>query len=202
MIKMTVQEAVEKRYSTRNYDPNKKIGKEDLNLILSAGLKAPNGLGFEGWLFYVLNGNKANLRLACKDQEHIETSSHVIALVNFKAEYVAKNPHIIIDKLISNGLIGEKLELYKSRIPFVTTQYYREQLMFACSQMILQATALNIGSVAVGGFDKNEVAKLINLDTDNFEVGQLLSLGYNLDKTPKVRNNRKFEDVVKEITFK
>lgn len=198
---MTVEEAINKRYSTRNYIPNKKISEEDLNKILMAGIKAPNGFGVEPWLFYALDGDKSDLCKACMEQEHIATSSHVIIFACVRGEYIQKNPDILINKLRSNGLSEETIEARCGVFSKLDTQYYKEQVMFACSQMILQATELGIGSVPVGGLIPSEVAKIINIDTDKYQVALGLSLGYNADTVPKVRTNRPFEEVVIKMTL-
>ena len=199
---MTVQEAIEKRYSSRHLDDTKKISDKDIDLILSAGIKAPSGFGTEPWKFFVINGDLTKMQPVCWNQAHVGKSSHFIAFAQLNQSYVTENPEILTDKLKSNGFddetVGRAMEYLKAGSG---DQYYREQIMFACSQMVLQATELGIGSVIMGGFDPDGVAKLINLDTKKYKIALTLSLGYSTDVEPRKRKNRDFNEVVSKITI-
>jgi len=47
MNELKVSEAINNRVSTRQMDPKKKIPKIEMDQIIDAGLKAPNGFGVE-----------------------------------------------------------------------------------------------------------------------------------------------------------
>lgn len=193
---MTVKEAINTRYSTRNYCENQEISQEKMDLILDAGRFAPNGLSVEPWKFYLIQGDMQKLQAACYGQEHVGAAGFAIALVNYKQEMIDKNPNILIDKFKNSGFSDEKINAYMQMLSQKGTQYYREQLMFAAGQMCLQATELEIGSVIMGGFEKDKVANLINLDQENYEVGLVISFGLNADLEPKQRIRRPREEVV------
>jgi nitroreductase len=198
---MNVKEAINARFSQRYYDTTKKINEDDLKTILTAGIKAPNGFGLEAWKFLAIDGDKSSLKPLCWNQQFIEDCSHVIALLNYKQEFIDANPSVAHDKILANGFSKDDLEKYKPMLSSLGTQYYREQIMFAASQMVLQATSIGIGSVVVGGFLPDEVAKLLKVDTTKFEVGLLIAVGYSLNNEPKVRVNRPYEEVVQKITL-
>lgn len=90
---------------------------------------------------------------------------------------------------------------YIDTISFKGTQYYREQLMFAASQMVLQATELGIGSVVVGGYSPADIASVLGIDTEKYEVGLLISFGYPKPGEVKPRVIRDYDDVVTHITL-
>lgn len=196
---MTVKQAVDSRRSTRYYDLDKKVSKEDMDIILDAGRKAPNGLALEAWKFIVLTGDFSKIAEATYGQPHIQDASHVVALVNYKHEYIMSNPEVITDLLVSKGFTQDKAENYLTILDARGTQYYREQTMFAASQMSLQAAGLEIGSVIVGGFDALAMAKAIGLDTDKFEVALVVDFGYPKQMETKARVLRNREDVVEYI---
>ncbi len=79
------------------------------------------------------------------------------------------------------------------------TQYYREQLMFAASQMCLQATEHGIGSVVVGGYDKDMMANILGIDQRYYEVGLLVDFGIPQTNQLKVRNRRAISEVVTTV---
>ncbi len=197
--KMTVREAVEVRRSTRYYQENKTISQEDLDIIIEAGRKAPNGLALEAWKFVVLSGDMSKIEAATYGQPHVQAADKVIALINYKHEYVKANPEVITDNLVSKGLNSEQANRYLQQLGSRGTQYYREQLMFAGSQMVLQAAGLGIGSVVIGGFNPEAFAQVISLDTDKYEVGLVIDFGYAVESEVKARKIRDKEEVVSYI---
>jgi nitroreductase len=198
---MNVADSINLRFSQRYYDTTKKINEDDLKTILSAGIKAPNGYGEEPWKFLAIDGDKANLKEACFGQQFIEDCSHVVALLNFKQDYLVSNPSFIHDKLIKNGFSDEDIIEDTAVILDAGKPYQRCQIMFAASQMVLQATSIGIGSVVVGGFLADEASKILKIDTTKFEVALLIAFGYSLNNEPKVRVNRPYEEVVQKITL-
>ena len=79
--------------------------------------------------------------------------------------------------------------------------YQRKQIMIAASQMILQTTALGIGSIVISEFLADEVAKIIKIDTTKFQVCLLVAFGYSTDNFPKSRFNRPYDEIVELITL-
>lgn len=198
---MTVKQAVETRRSTRYYQTDKKISKEDIKIIIDAGRKAPNGFALEAWKFIVLSGDFSKIAAATYGQPHIQDASHVVALINYKHEYVKQSPQVITDLLVSKGLTPEKADAYLETLESRgnATQYYREQTFFAASQMVLQAAGLGIGSVVVGGFNPQAMAEAIGLDADKYEVSLVVDFGYAVETEVKPRTLRDIEDVVSYI---
>lgn len=193
---MTVQEAINKRYSTRYYMKNEIIDKEIINKIVEAGYLAPNGFGCEPWKFIVVENNLEKLSESVYGQKHVTDASFVVILLNLKMEYVIENPNILTDKWEKMEVSKEKQVAYLDKLKGVGTQYFREQLMFAAANMTIQASALNVGSVVVGGFDKNKVEDVINIDKDKYEVGLIVDFGISTDLKPKVRVKRDKDEVI------
>lgn len=196
---MTVKQAVDARRSTRYYDTARQISSEDMSVILDAGRKAPNGLALEPWKFIVLSGDMSKLTNATYNQEHVLSADKVVVFVNYKQEYIDSKPEIITDLLVRKGLGQDKANKYLAGLASKGTQYCREQLMFAASQMVLQAAGLGIGSVVIGGFDPQQVATLIDLDTTKYEVGLLVDFGYAIEGEVKPRIIRDIDEVVSYI---
>ncbi len=198
---MTVKEAINTRYSTRNYVPNAEIADEVKDIILDAGYKAPNGLAIEPWKFLLIEGKKEDVASACYGQKHVSDSSFMVALLNYKHEYVVEHPEVFTVKLEKSGLREDQISMYLGMLESRGTQYYREQLMFASAQMALQATELEVGSVVIGGFDAVKMAEVLNVDTEKFEVGLMMSFGKNADTEMKNRIRRDRSEVIEKITL-
>lgn len=193
---MNVQEAIEKRYSCRYYIPNRSLKDEDLALILNAGMRAPSGLGLEPWKFVVLTGDMSKLLEATNGQAHVQDASAVIALVNYKNELIEDDPSAFTSKFERSGFDLEKQQRYVDYAKIKGTQYYREQLMFAASQMTLQATELGLGTVVIGGFLPDKMGEILELNPRHYEVGLMLSIGYPAKEEVPQRLNRPIDEVV------
>lgn len=104
---MTVKEAIEKRRSTRYYDTEQKISEVDIETIIEAGRRAPNGFGLEPWKFLVLSGDMSKIKDSTYGQEHIQDASHVVALVNYKQNLVDQKPEVF-KKLLAKKVLLKK----------------------------------------------------------------------------------------------
>lgn len=200
---MTVRQAINERYSTRNLDSSKKISEKDLDLILEAGIFAPNGLGLEAWKFIAVDGNKEKLTEAAYGQKHVGDSSHVVALLSYKDKYLRENPTVLETRFNQMNITKDKQKFYETKLFGMNniTDYIIPQVHIAAGYMSLQAKELNIGSVIVGGFDPEAVAKVLNIDNEKFEVTLLLSLGYNKDTEAKARQHREKKELIEKITL-
>ncbi len=196
---MNVKTAINKRFSTRDYQAEQNIEQAIIDDIIDAGRFAPNGLGCEPWKFFVIKGDLTKLATATNNQPHIQSAGFVVALVNYKQELIEANPEVFVDKWQANGFDEERINLYLTYTRQLGTQYYREQLMFAASQMCLQATEHGIGSVIVGGYDKEEMANILGIDQRYYEVGLLVDFGIPKTDQLKVRNRRAITDVVTTV---
>lgn len=200
---MSVQEIIKKRYSSRSMDSTKKISETDIDLILDAGVRAPNGYGTEAWKFLSVSGNKEKLMEASYGQKHVGDSSHVIVLLAYKDEYLRENKDIIMNRYKDMKFSEDMLKYYEKHIFNLSdlTKYIEQQNHIAAGYMALQATELGIGSVIVGGMDKKAVASCLDIDTNMFEVSLIVSLGYSLDEA-KVRIHRTDAEVIEKIVLK
>ena len=100
---MNVKETVNQRFSARDLDGTKKISENDINTILEAGIKAPNGYGMEAWKFVVLSGDMEKVKNACFGQPWMGNASHAIVLFGATEESIKANPNILIEKFKANG---------------------------------------------------------------------------------------------------
>lgn len=193
---MNVQEAIEKRYSTRYYEKNVKIEQEKIELIVNAGYLAPNGLGAEPWKFVIVENNLDKLSIAVNHQAHVTDASFIVALLHLKQDYVNKHPEILFDKWDLSGIDKARQEMYFELLKVKGDQYYREQLMFAAANMTIQASALDIGSVVVGGFDAQKTAEILNVDTEKYQLGLIVDFGISSDQEMKTRVRRNKDEVI------
>ena len=192
---MTVQQAIEKRFSMRNFNTNKKVSRQDIEMILRAGQKAPNGLGFEAWKFYVVENNLDIFASKCNNQQHVSDCAFSIVLAAPSSEEILRDNTILVDKVVDNGLSKETAIKYVEYLSSTNIgQYLREQTFFAASQMVMQATGLEIGSVVIGGFDSVGVKDFINCEK-GYDISLVVCFGYGYE-TLKERYNKPLDEIV------
>lgn len=201
---MTVKETINKRYSTRYLNTEKKISDDDIETIIDAGRKAPSGFGTEPWIFIIIDGDTSKLSEAMRNQPVVATASHMIAIVTYKKELIDAQPEVLSEKFKAAGYpqaqIDRTMHMITNFLPDQTA-YYREQGMIAATQMVLQATELGIGSLMMGGYNPDAVAEVLGVDTSKYQVALMLALGYSTDTTAKQRVLRPYETVVKKQTL-
>lgn len=205
------------RYACKEFDKNKKIKDEDLNLILESGRLSPSSIGIEPWKFLVVSNEdlKNNLAaVASGGKKQIPSCSHLIIILNRTAkdlkadsEYLIKLfnedkrlPKEVADNLL-NAIKNVNVNRYKNSESEMN-HYSREQTYLALGTMITTSALVGVDSCPIGGYDSEAVTKILSdrnlLDVNHFNVSCMLALGYRNDNpTPKTRRN--FNDVVEFI---
>ncbi len=193
------------RHACKEFDPNKKISPEDLEVIIEGGRLAPSSIGIEPWHFVVIENKelKDELSKVCfGGKVQIPTCSHFIIYLTrtpkeIKSDseyinYLLKDVQHIPDDYVSNmksfmksaeDIIGNDENMQS---------YANEQTYIALSSMMLSAAMLNIDSCTIGGIDRNAVEKILIdrnlLDIEKFRVTVGCAFGYRAhDAKPKLR---------------
>ena len=155
------------RRSVRSFT-DKKVSKEDIELLIKAGLSAPSGMNLQTWKFTgVLNSNK------------IKELADVVGKAWNREGYNFYDPTALI--IISN----EK-----------DSRFGREDDAAALQNIFLAAHSIGIGSVWINQLnnensDKEEIRKVLNtLDIpENHTIYGIAALGYQADE-PKGMVNK------------
>jgi nitroreductase len=173
------------RYSPRAFNPNKQISNEDLLKILKAGQWAQSSFNNQPWRFFVAS-KSINPNLF----EEIYNT-----FIDFNKLW-AKNASVYI--------VLTCLKEYEHNSNPNNTSLF--ELGLATQNMVLQALSLNIHSHIIGGFDKEQLSKILNLN-DKIECVAVLILGYldSIDILPeeikkaeieKIRTRKNLEEIV------
>lgn len=195
--------AINFRHACRTFDINKKISENDLNYILEAGRMSPSSIGLEQWKFLVIkNSNYKNELLGAvkRNINQIETCSELIVLLYHKdlrgdSEYIKK-------QWKKNFNTTEVQEYYKvslnSKSNSELESWSKSQCYIALANMMTAAAYIGIDSCPMEGFLKDEVEKILKIDTSKFGVALLLPLGYRV-KEPIAHKRSNFFDIVEFI---
>jgi nitroreductase len=198
-MEKTFEEAMEFRHACKVFDDTKKISDEDMNYILEAGRKSPSSFGMEPWKFLVITNEelKAKIRPFCWDQIQITSCSHLV-IVLAAIDSVKVESGLVRTKLGRKGFPDDKLEfyvgIYGSHLKDVLSSddniysWTARQTYIALGNMMTAAAIKGIDSCPVEGFEKENVEKVLGLDTTKFQVSCVLPFGYRLnEQSPQVR---------------
>jgi nitroreductase len=186
-------EAMEFRHACKIFDETKKVSDEDMNYILEVGRKSPSSFGMEPWKFLVITNEelKAKLRPFCWDQVQITSCSHLV-IVLAAIDAVRPESGLVSKKLGRKGFPAEKLEfymgIYASHLKDTLNSdeniysWTARQSYIALGNMMTAAAIKGIDSCPVEGFEKENVEKVLELDTSTFQVACVLPFGYRLNE--------------------
>ncbi len=197
------------RHACKIFDKTKKIADKDMHYILEVGRKSPSSFGMEAWKFLVITNNelKEKLKPFCWNQPQITTCSHlVIILAGIEALKVESG--IVRSQLMRRNLPEEKLnsfiELYASHLSDTLSsnekiyQWSARQTYIAAANMMSAAANVEIDSCPIEGFEKDNVEKVLKLNTTKYQVALILPFGYRVKEQSSQLRSR-FENVVSFI---
>lgn len=197
------------RHACKIFDETKKISDDDMHYILEVARKSPSSFGMEGWKFLVITNEKlkAKLKPFCWNQPQITTCSHLVVILaainNLKVE-----SGIVRSQLSRREMPKENLdafvELYASHLRETLSddekiyQWSAKQTYIAAANMMSAAAFIGIDSCPIEGFEKDNVQKVLELDTTAYQVALILPFGYRLnEQSTQLRSS--FESVVEFI---
>jgi nitroreductase len=178
------------RHACKLFDDTKKISKEDLDYILECGRMSPSSFGMEHWQFLVVQSQdlKEKLKPVCWNQSQITSCSSLI-VITIKKQDVTDENYIQkmferrgLDKVSTQTYIQKYNEfLGNQNIP----QWCMKQCYIAMANMMNAAAFKQIDSCPIEGFEKEEVEKILNLDTSKQEVAVIVSFGFRKNQQGK-----------------
>ncbi|KKK36812.1 NAD(P)H nitroreductase [Mesobacillus campisalis] len=180
-----ITSVIRERQSVRKYDPNFTISRQEIEEILEDAIQAPSSSNLQPWRFIVIDDQetKKELRQIANNQEQVETSSAVIAVLadkemyqniekvyrsNYEAGYMDEaNMQRMIDN--SHSLYGSLPEEIRKNIASFDTGLVTMQIM-------LLAKAKGYDTVPMGGFDKQKFMEKFQV-SDRYMPVLLLAIG-------------------------
>ncbi|MBZ7937674.1 NAD(P)H-dependent oxidoreductase [Campylobacter sp. LH-2024] len=188
------------RYSCRNFK-NEKLNPQDLRNILEIARLSPSSLGLEPWKFVVVQDEKKKEELSeiCNHQPHVKNCSALIIILS-RLDFLDYFEEKLRKRDMSEKEIQKRLDTY---MPFLNSlnheqkiAYAREQAHIALASILYSATALNIATCPIGGFDKIKLESYLNLNTQKEIATLIVAIGYSNDKSLPQKNRFDFDKVV------
>jgi len=197
------------RHACKIFNESKKIPDEDMHYILEVARKSPSSFGMEAWKFLVITNDelREELKPFCWNQPQITTCSHLV-IVLAGIDTLKVESGVVHSQLSRRNMPQEKLnsfiELYASHLADVLDddakiyQWSARQTYIAVANMMNAAANIGIDSCPLEGFEKEKVEKVLDLETSQFQVAMILTLGYRVnEQSTQVRSS--FESVIEFI---
>jgi nitroreductase len=194
------------RHACKLFDSEKKIAQEDIEFILESARKSPSSFGMEGWKFLVIQNQelKEQLRPLCWNQPQITTASHIVVILS-AIENLKVKSGVVKERFLRRNLPEEQTNLYVEKYASHLSEQMHDdaklyewstrQTYIALSNILNSASCIGIDSCAIEGLEKENIEKLLDIDTTKFQLSVIIALGYKTNpQTPQLRLN--FNDVV------
>ena len=197
------------RHACKLFDETKKISDEDMHYILEVARKSPSSFGMEAWKFLVITNDELREKLKpfCWNQPQITTCSHLVVVLA-GIDTLKVESGVVRSQLMRRNLPQDKLdsfiELYASHLKDTLSsddkiyQWSARQTYIAAANMMNAAATIGIDSCPIEGFEKDNVEKVLGLDTTKYQVAMILPFGYRVNEQSKQLRSS-FESVVEFI---
>ncbi|WP_338516442.1 NAD(P)H-dependent oxidoreductase [Alteromonas gracilis] len=187
-------EDLNKRYTVKKYDSNKRISAQDLDVILEAMRLSASSINSQPWKFVVVESDEAKQRLhdtfANKhqfNQLHAKEASHVILFAydpKFTKEKFVKR----VDAEVASGhLPADMRENFMGAYAFAemntdengnNAEWTKAQVYLALGNVLHTVARLGIASTPMEGVDPELIGELFKDELDGHVCEVALAMGY------------------------
>ena len=212
---MNITEFLNTRYSTKAFDPNKKISADDFAQLKNAMRFSPSSTNAQPWHFVIADDDAGKARIA-KAMENfafnipkVTNASHVVV---FAARVIADDAHLnqVLEQEDQDGRFanaesksgqnnGRRLFLGIHRFQDKDEVHWHSKQVHLNMGFILMASAvLGIDSVPMEGVDLVALDKEFGLNEKGYTAVGVVSFGYRAenDFNAKLPKSRLVEEVI------
>jgi nitroreductase len=181
----STKQLMHERKSVRKYKQGVKFSQEVLLQLLQDATSAPSSSNTQPWRFLVIQDQevKKELRSIANNQEQIETSSAVIAVLadvemykNAEEIYNANFEQGYMPREIADMMIENTVKLYSGLPQEVIKNIVHFDAGLISMQIMLLAKELGYDTVTMGGFNKAQFAEKFELPQNVIPV-VLIAIG-------------------------
>ncbi|WP_335872404.1 nitroreductase family protein [Bacillus sp. 2205SS5-2] len=197
-------DVAEERRSTKVYDPNTQIPRDELKEILELTGKAPSAWNLQHWKFMIFDQKDLQekiLPIAYNQQQVVDASAVIAVLGDLEAN---KNVDDVFDPAVAAGAMSPEIkEALNQQIQgaYQSDQYARDAAFsnasLAAMQLMLTAKAKGWDTCPIGGFDPNQLVKEFNI-SDRYVPVMLMTIGKPLQEARKA-NRLDLERIVEFV---
>ncbi len=176
------------RHACKAYDPNKKVGEEELNKILEAARLAPSSSGLQPFKVIVVKDQALKDRISPSafNPECARECSHILVFAAWD-RYTAERIDSMYDYTTDerdlprgrfDSYTGMLKEMYLDKPAEDNFAHIARQTYIALGLALAQAAELKIDSTPAEGFDNAAVDEILGLEAMGLKSVSLMYIGY------------------------
>lgn len=185
---MDYLEALQKRYSVKKFDKQKKNPKESLVRILEAGRLSVSSLGLQPYQMYIVESNEMLEKItpAFYNPSQVSTCSQMVILVSKKIienDYLERYfDHIKnVRNVPLENLMGfrNSIDQYINIKDQESLSHWNErQSYIVLSNLIFAAALEEVDTCPMEGFNQEMLEELLEINPEEEKISVTLALGY------------------------
>ena len=204
------------RYTTKAYDANKKIPKEQYEKLLEILRFSPSSVNIQPWHFLIAETDEAKQRIALSltgkyiyNAAKVLHSSHTLIFctrTDISAEYLERlleqdaNSGRFKDDAAKQGQHDTRhgyVEFYRNELNNLSA-WMENQTYLALGQLLFAAGLEGVDATPMEGFDRHTINQEFGLIEKGLKASVIVSLGYRSenDFNAKLPKSRLSDDVV------
>lgn len=215
MTKQEILKAFQFRHACKEFDPSKKVAKDDMDFILETARLSPSSFGFEPWHFIVVQDVELREKLkngAWGATKKLETASHYVVCLTMKSHFLKHDSPHIQDFMknvqhLSDEVIEPRSKFYREfqQSDFDLSDdrklfdWAAKQSYIPLANMMTTAAMLGIDSCPIEGFKQAETDAVLQqdfgIDTTQYGASYMVAFGYRVNE-PKIKTRRSAKDVI------
>jgi len=197
-----IQSALNWRYATKLFNPEKKVPDADLETLLEAIRLAPSSLGLQPWKAYVITNKeiREKLKKAAYNQLQVGDASHLFVFAtrkNVSDSYIDSYLGKVMEirnqkkedvqgykKMIEGSITGRTDEMLK--------EWNARQTYIALGILLETAALMKIDACPMEGFDTAQFDTILGINKTDYASVVMAAIGYRSENdkyaaAPKVR---------------
>lgn len=196
-------DALNWRYATKVFDPNRKIPEETWAVLEQALVLTPSSFGLQPWKFIVIQNKELREQLVPHswNQRQVADCSHLVVMTVKKTvtegdidTFITRIAEVrggTADSLMGyrNMMVGDVVKGERGK---AVTQWAKLQSYIALGNLMTCAAMLGVDSCPMEGFIPAKYDEILDLEKEGLTTSVLLPLGYRAEadrysQLPKVR---------------
>lgn len=176
------------RYTTKKFDPARKVSEEDFKSLLEVLRLAPSSYGLQPWKFVVVRDVplRNRIKIHAHGQAQVVDASHLIvfcALRSMDVEYIGKYISRIaeirgVERKLLEGYERSMQGFLKSQTPQEMSEWMKRQVYIPLGILLAECARRKIDACPMEGFDVSGVDKDLGLEEEGATAIALCAVGY------------------------
>lgn len=202
---MEIINALEWRYATKKFDPDKKITPETLHHLKKGTQLAASSFGLQPYRVIIVEDAeiRRQLQVVSWNQKQIVDASHVFVFCHqhevgsddvalFFAKKAAVNG---LDPVTFQGAVSFVSSKLKEKSKVEMTTWTAHQTYLAVGTLLATAAALRVDTCPMEGFDATAYDQILDLSTQGLQAAVVVALGYRSNTDPNALSKKTRKEI-------